>query len=283
MPYLILSFFRVILVPLLYASSSFLTTSSINFGFEKSIGYVEVKGVITEGVRKETVGALEKFRRSRNVRAIVLRIDCPGGGTAATQEIYSAVKRVRATGKPIFASMGSVAASGGYYIAIPCDKIFANPSTVTGSIGVIMEIPNIEGLLRKIGVYFMVVKSDEHKDIGSPFRKMTEVEEKLIKDVIDDVYNQFVDAIVLDRGIKKEDVLKIADGRIITGKQAKELGFIDELGNLQDVIREAAKAAGLGERPKIVKQKKKKLTLLELLGMKSFIEENINSLKLEYR
>ncbi len=283
MSYIIYVISRIVILPLLYTSSFFITTSSVSFGFEKSIGLVEVKGIFTDEVRKETVKTLGKFRRSKNIRAIVLRIESPGGSVAAAQEIYREIKRVKDTGKPIFASMGSIAASGGYYIAIPCDRIFANPGTITGSIGVIMEMANIEELLRKIGVYFMVVKSKEHKDIGSPFRKMTEEEKKLLKTVIDDVYYQFVDAVVLERGIKKEDVLRIADGRIMTGKQAVELGLVDELGNLQDAIYAAAKTAGIRGKPRVIKPRKKRPTLLELLGIRSLLEEYITTMRLQYR
>ena len=280
---IIIVLLKLFVMPLFYVSSLFLTTSSVNFGFEKSVGLIEVKGMITEEVSKETVKNLSKFRRTKNVRAIVLRIDSPGGGVSASQEIYNEIKRIRYAGKPIYASMGSIAASGGYYIAIPCDMIFANPGTATGSIGVIMEIPNVEQLLKKIGVYFMVIKSEEHKDIGSPFREMTEKEEELLKAVIDDVYHQFVDAVVMERGMEKEDVLEVADGRIMTGKQAVELGLVDELGDLQDVISAAAEVAGIKGKPKIIKPKKKRPTLLELFGIKTLLEEYITTVRLQYR
>lgn len=275
--------FRVLILPLLYFTPLSLSTTSVNFGFEKSIGLIEVKGMLTDEVRKEAVKNLSKFRESKNIKAIVLRIDSPGGGVAVSQEIYSEIQRVKKTGKPIFASMGSIAASGGYYIAVPCDRIFANPGTITGSIGVIMEMPNFEELLRKIGVYFMVIKSEEHKDIGSPFRKMSDVEKQLLKNVIDDVYNQFVEAIVLERGMKKEDILKIADGRIITGKQAMELGLIDELGDFQDVIYAVAKKVGIKGKPKIIKPKKKRPTLLEAIGIRTMFEEYMTTVRLQYR
>lgn len=275
--------FRILILPLLYFTPLSLSTTSVNFGFEKSIGLIEVKGMLTDEVRKEVVKNLSKFRQSRNIKAIVLRIDSPGGGVAVSQEIYSEIQRVKKTGKPIFASMGSIAASGGYYIAVPCDRIFANPGTITGSIGVIMEMPNFEELLRKIGVYFMVIKSEEHKDIGSPFRKMSDVEKQLLKDVIDDVYNQFVEAIILERGMKKEDILKIADGRIITGKQAMELGLIDELGDFQDVIYAVAKKVGIKGKPKIIKPKKKRPTLLEVIGIRTMLEEYMTTVRLQYR
>ncbi len=274
---------KLLLLPYLVMSPLFLTTSTIDFGFEKSIGLIEVRGIINEEVRKETVKNLSKFRRTKNIRAIVLRIESPGGGVSASQEIYNEIKRVRNAGKPIYASMGSIAASGGYYIAVPCDKIFANPGTATVSIGVIMEIPNVEKLLKKVGIYFMVIKSEEHKDIGSPFREMSKKEEELLKAVIDDIYQQFIDAIVQNRGLEKEEVLKIADGRILTGRQAVEVGLVDELGDLQDAITAAVEAAGIKGRPKITRPKKKKPTLMELLGISSFLQEYVTTIRLQYR
>lgn len=283
MSYLILLMFKMLISPLLLVSPVFMTTSSVNFGFEKAVGLVEVKGTITDETRKDAVKYLAKFKSDKNIQAVILRIDSPGGGVAASQEICNEIRRIKATGKPVYASMGSVAASGGYYIAVPCDKIYANPGTVTGSIGVIMEMPNVEELLKKVGVYFMVIKSEEHKDIGSPFRKMTEEESKLLNDVIDDVYNQFVDAIVAERNLAKEDVLKIADGRILTGKQARELGLIDELGDLQEVIYAAAKAVGIKGKPRVLRPRKKRPTLLEVLGIKALVENYIGSIGLQYR
>ena len=283
MVYLIYVIQKFMFLPLLYMSPLFLTTTSVGFGFDKAIGLIKVKGTITEEVEKETTKNLRKYRRNKNIKAIVLRIDSPGGGVAASQEIYNEIKRVRNVGKPVFASMGSIAASGGYYIAIPCDKIYANPGTMTGSIGVIMEMFNVEELMEKIGIYSMVIKSKEHKDIGSPFREMTEKEKKLLKSLIDDVYNQFTDAIVLERGLKKEDVLRIADGRILTGKQAVELGLVDELGDMEDAITSVAKEVGIKGKPKVLTPKKKRPTLLQILGLTSLIEEYIKPLQLEYR
>jgi protease-4 len=283
MTYLVQIFLRLLFIPFFSLSPLLLQTSAINFGLEKSVGVIEVKGVITEEVRKTTVKYLNKYKRSRNVKAIVLRIDSPGGGVSQSQEIFNEVKRVREAGKLIYASMGSIAASGGYYIAAPCDRIFANPGTATGSIGVIMEIPNVEKLLEKIGVYFMVIKSDEHKDIGSPFRKMSNDEEALLKSVIIDVYDQFVDAVVTERELEREDVLRVADGRILTGRQALEAGLIDELGDVQDAIRAAADAVGIKGKPRVVVPKKKQ-TLMDIIGIRSILDEYIlTTIRLQYR
>jgi protease-4 len=283
MTYLIPVFLKLIFIPIFSLSPFFMQTSTISFGIDKSVGVVEVKGAITEDMRKTTVKDLAKFRRSRNVKAIVLRIESPGGGVSASQEIFNEVKRIRKAGKPIYASMGSIAASGGYYIAAPCDRIFANPGTATGSIGVIMEIPNVEKLLEKVGVYFMVIKSDEHKDIGSPFREMSDVEEELLKSVIIDVYNQFVDAVVTERRLEREDVLRVADGRILTGRQALEAGLVDELGDVQDAILAAAEAVGIKGKPRVVVPKKKQ-TLMDIIGIQTLLDEYVlTTIRLQYR
>ena len=152
--------------------------------------------------------------------------------------------------------MGSVAASGGYYIACASDRIVANPGTITGSIGVIMEFTNIEELFKKIGIKGVVLKSGEHKDIGSPFREMTPDEKKIVQDVIDNVHQQFIEAVAKGRKMDREKVVQIADGRILTGEQAKQLGLVDEMGNLQDAIDVAAKMVGIVGKPNVIYPKK---------------------------
>ena len=160
--------------------------------------------------------------------------------------------------------MGSVAASGGYYIACASDRIVANPGTITGSIGVLMEFTNIEELFKKIGIKGVVLKSGEHKDIGSPFREMTPDEKKIVQDVIDNVHQQFIEAVVKGRKMDREKVVQIADGRILTGEQAKQLGLVDEMGNLQDAIDVAAKMVGIAGKPNII-YPRRKVSLLNLL------------------
>lgn len=233
------------------------------FAFGDKIAVVEIRGVITQssGVIEE----LHQYDDDEGVKAIVLRIDSPGGGVGPSQEIYREVLKIKSKGKKkVITSMGSVAASGGYYIASASDLIVANPGTITGSIGVLMEFTNIEELFKKIGIKGVVLKSGEHKDIGSPFREMTSQEKSLIQSVLDNVHQQFVQAVAEGRRLDRSKVAQVADGRILTGEQAKQLGLVDQLGNLQDAIDTAAKLAGIEGKP-VVLYPKRKFSLLELL------------------
>ena len=172
------------------------------------------------------------------MKAIVLRIDSPGGGVVPSQEIHDAVQRLRnKNNKTVIASMGTVAASGGYYIAVATDRIMANSGTLTGSIGVIMEMANVEGLLKKIGVEGIVIKSGRFKDVGSPLRKMSDEEQALLQSVMDDVHKQFIEAVAEGRGLDVSAVQALADGRIFTGRQAKASKLVDELGDLDAAIQ----------------------------------------------
>jgi len=230
---------------------------------EDKVAVIRVEGVILDA--QTTVGDLKKFSESPSVKAIVLRIDSPGGGVVPSQEIYDAVRRIRAKqSKTIVASMGSVAASGGYYIAVATDRIMANPGTLTGSIGVIMELANVEGLLKKIGVESVVVKSGEHKDLGSPFRQMNEQDRRILQSVMDDVHAQFIEAVAEGRSLKVTDVKLLADGRIFTGRQAKDQKLVDELGNLDDAVKLAAELAGIEGEPKVV-EPRRRFSIRELL------------------
>jgi protease-4 len=224
-------------------------------GMEK-IALVKVEGML---ITADTiVDEINNYAEDSSVRAILIRIDSPGGGVVASQEIFNAVLNARKQGKKkVVISMGSVAASGGYYIAAAGDRIVANPGTLTGSIGVKMEFANLEKLLEKIGVRGMVVKAGEFKDIGSPFREMTEPEKKLLQAVIDDVHSQFIEAVAKGRNLPEADVKAIADGRIFTGRQALQLKLVDQLGDLEDSILVAAELAGIKGKPKIVKKEKK--------------------------
>ncbi|HUL29986.1 MAG TPA: signal peptide peptidase SppA [Thermodesulfobacteriota bacterium] len=233
------------------------------FAFGDKIAVVEVKGVITQssGVIEE----IEQYTADEGVKAIILRVDSPGGGVGPSQEIYREIMRIKSNSKKkVVTSMGSVAASGGYYIAAASDLIVANPGTITGSIGVIMQFSNLEELLRKIGVKGVVIKSGEHKDIGSPFREMTPEEKRLMQDVLDNVHEQFIQAVAEGRRMDRAKVAQIADGRILTGEQAKNLGLVDELGNLQDTIDITAKLAGIVGKPNVL-YPKKRLSIWELL------------------
>ncbi len=238
----------------------------LDLSTEDRIALIRVEGVILDS--QTTVGELKQFSENPLVKAIVLRIDSPGGGVVPSQEIHDAVKRVRAkNNKAVIASMGSVAASGGYYIAAATDRIVANPGTLTGSIGVIMETANIEGLLQKIGVEGVVIKSGKYKDVGSPLRKMTDEEQVLLQTVMDDVHGQFIEAVAEGRALELTEAQALADGRIFTGRQAKEAKLVDELGDLEDAIQLAADVAGIEGEPKVV-EPRRRFSVRELLDSK---------------
>ncbi len=213
------------------------------------IGYVTISGPIMASER--LIEQIDKFTEDSSIKAIVLRVESPGGGVSPAQEIYERVKATAAI-KPVVVSMGSVAASGGYYVAVPAQRILANPGTITGSIGVIMQFTNIEELLGKVGLKSQTVKSGEHKDIGSPVRTMSPADRAILQSLIDDVHNQFIEAVVQARNMDPSRVQQLADGRIFTGRQALEAGLVDELGGYQDAIRVAAELAGIEGKPRIV-------------------------------
>ena len=227
------------------------------------IALVRIEGVITDS--KSVIEELHRYRDDQSVKAILLRIDSPGGAVVPSQEIYDEVKKIKEAGKKkIVSSMGTVAASGGYYIAAGTERIIANPGTLTGSIGVIMETANVEGLLQKIGVESVTIKSGKNKDVGSPFRKMKEEERALLQSVLDDVHAQFIEAVAQGRSLEIEKVRAFSDGRIFTGRQAKELGLVDELGSLEAAVKRTAELAGIEGDPQVV-ETQKKLSVFELL------------------
>lgn len=238
----------------------------LDLSTEDRIALIRVEGVILDS--QTTIGELKRFSENPSVKAIVIRIDSPGGGVVPSQEIYDAVKRVRSkNNKAVIASMGSVAASGGYYIAAATDRIVANPGTLTGSIGVIMETANVEGLLQKIGVEGIVIKSGKYKDVGSPLRKMTVDERGLLQAVMDDVHKQFIEAVAEGRSLELRVAQALADGRIFTGRQAKDAKLVDELGDLEDAIQLAAEVVGIEGEPKVI-EPRRRFSLREMLDSK---------------
>jgi protease-4 len=252
------------LLVLLLFISLFLTLFQKNIPIGSRLALIRIEGPIIDS--KDATDEIKEYAKDKSIKAIVLRIDSPGGAVAPSQEIYEEVKKAVAR-KNVIVSMGSVAASGGYYIAAPATKIIANPGTLTGSIGVIMEIPNIEGLMNKIGIKTEVIKSGRHKDIASAFRTMGKEEREILQGVMDNVHEQFMKAVAEGRKIKMEEVRKIADGRIFTGEQAKTHGLVDDLGTLEDAIKTAATLAGIKEEPVVV-SKKDKLSVIDLLRNK---------------
>ena len=247
------------------------------------VALVELLGPIYSS--ENIVRQLKKYKENDSVPAIVLRINSAGGGVAASQEIYHEVKRVREAGKKVVASLASVAASGAYYVACAADTIVANPGTLTGSIGVILEFPNTEELFKKIGIRFEVVKSGKFKDIGSPVRKLTEEERELLQEMIDDTYNQFVDVIVSERGLDKKDVLELADGRVFSGRQGQSYGFIDVLGDYEESITLAAEMAGIKGKPRTIREWRKKITVWDILldKLDMVVDQSQQMPSLEYR
>ena len=231
-----------------------------NQGMGKKVGIIQVTGPIVSS--NEIIKDLEKFRNRKDISAILVRIDSPGGLVAPTQEIYEKIKTIKEY-KAIVASMGSVAASGGYYIALGADSIIANPGTIVGSIGVIMNYPVMTNLLDKVGIQFETVKSGELKDVGSYSREVTEADRKHLNEMVDDMYSQFVNAVSINRFISKEEVIKIADGRVYTGKQSKELGLIDAIGTFEDAVLIAGAMGQITGKPKTVYVNKKRPSVLD--------------------
>jgi protease-4 len=245
------------------------------------IGLIKIEGTIMES--EETIKNLKSLAERDSVKAIVIRVDSPGGGVAPSQEIYEEIKRIREK-KKVLISMGSIAASGGYYISCAADKIVANDGTLTGSIGVIMEIPNIEELMNKIGIKTEVIKSGRHKDIASTFRSLSEEEKEILQKVLDDVHEQFISAVREGRDIPESRLQELTDGRIFTGQMAKEAGLVDELGGLEYTISLAAQMVGIEGKPEVVTIKKKKgiFDFLESLEPENLIMR-FQTIRLHYR
>lgn len=239
------------------------TSGSISFSGNQ-VASLELEGIIADS--GDFLDQLKEYGNRSGVKSVVVRINSPGGGVAASQEIYEAIKKFRSeTDKKVVVSMSSVAASGGYYIACGADKIFANPGTVTGSIGVIAEWYNYGDLLRWAKMQNVVIKSGDFKDAGSATRPLTDEERAYFQSLIGDMYDQFVAAVAESRNLQKDQVRKLADGRVYTGQQALKYGLVDELGTLQDAIDAAAKLGGIDGSPVILKPAKRRLSLLDFL------------------
>ncbi|MDJ0782182.1 MAG: signal peptide peptidase SppA [Desulfosarcinaceae bacterium] len=249
----------------------------------EKIAVIEVSGPIVDA--RPTLESLSRFRDEPAVKALVLRIESPGGGVGPSQEIYAEVLKTRSV-KPVVASMGAVAASGGYYIAAAADGIVANPGTVTGSIGVIMGYTNFSQLLERVGLTPVVIKSGAFKDTGSPTRLMTDQEKALLQGVIDDMHQQFVSAIVAGRKMPADKVAALADGRIFSGNQAKSHGLVDRLGNFEDAVDWAAELGGIIGKAETVYEEEDDFKLLRYLMQaiqKVFVQSAGTTPQLEYR
>lgn len=250
----------------------FLGTRESDFNIGEKVGVVEISGIITDSW--DTIRNIKKYREDDSIKAIVLRIDSPGGVVGPAQEIYREVRKTVGE-KKVIASMGAIAASGGYYVAAGTDGIMANPGTITGSIGVIIGYTNFEEILQKIGLYPVVVKSGEYKDMGSPVRKMTEKEKKLLQNFVDSTHRQFVAAVAEGRKMDPAKVRSVADGRIITGEEAKSLGLVDRLGNIEDAIEWAGRMGGIKGKISAVYSRKANISFLDYF-IESYIMKIFN-------
>jgi protease-4 len=249
-----------------------------NLPLGERVALIRVEGMIVDS--KDTIYEIKEYVKDPLIKAIVLRIDSPGGAVAPAQEIYEEIKKAVAK-KKVIASMGSIAASGGYYIASPATKIIANPGTLTGSIGVIMEIPNLEGLMSKLGIKTEVVKSGEKKDMASVFRGIKKEERAILQKVLDNVHDQFITAVAEGRKMSYEDVKQLADGRIFTGEQALKVGLVDKLGNIEDAVQVAAELSGIKGEPVLI-SKKERFSLIDLIRGPKELIDILPSVKIKY-
>lgn len=221
---------------------------ALSFLSGDGVGVLQIEGTIDDS--RSVLAELKRFREAPWIKAIVVRIDSPGGAVAPTQEIFDELEKTKKR-KPLIASMGSMATSGGYYVASACEKILANPGTLTGSIGVIMQLSNVEELMKKVGVKGYNIKSGVNKDIGSPFQPLSSEGREILQSLVDNVHSQFISAVARGRGMSEAQVRKLADGRVYSGAQAKELGLVDQFGTLDDAIELAAEKVGLEENPAV--------------------------------
>jgi protease-4 len=247
---LALALYVVVAGLFLVTVSGLVGSREAGLGFGPRVAVVEIEGLIVDA--EEVLRDLKGHRESPLVRAVVVRINSPGGVVAPTQEIYQAVRRLREAGKPVVASLGAVAASGGYYIAAAANEVYASPGTLTGSIGVIMQLPNAESLMKKIGVEWVVVKAGAFKDLGNLGRAMTAEERRVLQALLDDVHGQFIAAVADGRKLERAEVVRFADGRVFSGTQALGLKMIDKLGGLDDAVDAAARLANLPLPPRVV-------------------------------
>lgn len=229
----------------------------------KRLGLVRIEGVIFNS--ESIVKQLNAFRTDKSIAGILVKINSPGGATAPSQEIYKEILRIKEENKPLVVSMGDLAASGGYYIASPAKCIFADPGTLTGSIGVILTVPLYKDLANKIGIQMRILKAGKFKDIANNYRAMTDGEEQILQSLLDDTHNQFIDDVARARGINRDSIKNLADGRIFTGRQAQALGLIDSLGGYLDALSYLRKITGSGPNARIIEKTEKLSNIREWL------------------
>ena len=266
----VIGFWASLFFYVMFRNISYDDTEVISGSGDK-IAVVELKGAILSS--EEVVRQFKKYRDDRSIKAILFRVESPGGGVVASHEIYEEVKKTRDGGKPVVVSMGALAASGGYYVSCGANTIVANPGTLTGSIGVISEFLRFDPLLAKIGVEATTIKSGKLKDAGSPFRQMTDADRAYFQNLMDDVHQQFISIVENERGLDHDTLVKYADGRVFTGEQACSLGLIDTLGTYEDAITIAAQLAHIKGTPTIIKERKRGLSLFDrIFGETKFSE-----------
>ncbi len=276
-------FLGIVAVLLVISAGIFFLISSLIFvaddeveveyvsGKGERIALIELKGVIVES--EKIVKQFKKYRKDKSIKAILFRVDSPGGGVVASHEIYNEVKQTRDAGKPVVVSMGSVAASGGYYVACGANLIVANPGTLTGSIGVISQFLRMDPLFQKLGIEMNTVKSGKYKDSGNPFREMTKEDKQYFQNLMDDVHLQFIEIVGNERKLDRNKAIEYADGRVFTGKAALEMKLVDTLGTFEDALKITAELAGIKGEPAVVKEVKRKTFVERFLG-----ETNISDL-----
>jgi protease-4 len=268
-------------VVFLFLVATAITVSLISKGSMfagERVGVVEVKGLIADS--RAVLKQLDRYSRDPSIKAIVVRINSPGGAVGPSQEILREIEKVRKK-KKVVASLGTLAASGGYYIACGADLIMANRGTATGSIGVIMQFANVEGLTKKLGLDMYNITAGRYKDVGSPFRTMTKEERAYMQGLIDNIYQQFLRDVSRNRKIPMEKMRKIAEGKIYTGEEAKAVGLVDEFGNLPDAIEKAGRLGGIKGRVEAVYPEREGFSLLRLL-LGQDTEESLSHLALPY-
>ena len=276
--------FTVVIITLVSGSSE--RTETVTVGSGDKVAVVDLKGVIASS--DEVVRQMKKYKNNSSIRAIVLHIDSPGGGVVASQEMYEEVRAVRDGGKPVIVSMGSLAASGGYYVAVGGSYLVANRGTLTGSVGVISEFLQLKDALDKLGIGVKTIKAGKLKDAGSPMRAMNDDDQKYFQALMDDVHRQFIDVVARERKMDVEKVRELADGRVFTGEQALQLGLVDTLGTFEDAVRIAAVKVGIKGEPAIVKERKRQMWYESIFGdagetLKDLKQELIDRPVLSYR
>jgi protease-4 len=261
---------KKILIGIIALIVIFYIISALRYESQPKVGLIRIEGTITDYL--DTVSIISQATKDESIKAVVIDVDSPGGAVGASQEIYRAIEKLREK-KPVVVSMGNVAASGGYYISAPANVIYANPGTITGSIGVIIQHVDISEILNKFGVKVNTIKSGANKDILYPTKPLLPEQKALLEKTVMDVYDQFLDAIVRYRPIKKDVLKSYADGRVFSGNEAKALGLVDKIGNIQDAISEAKKLGKLKEDAPVIELKPKKSLLDELMNSKFGMEK----------